>query len=255
MTEAVLLGIIQGLTEYIPVSSTAHLVIFSWYFGLKGMVNTLSFDVALHAGTLLAVILYFRKDWIDIFFRQRRLLYLIVVATIPAGAAGFFLNDLAESTFRNPVYIASALVVFSIVMFVSERFPKSRGFSSISATDAVMVGLAQVLALVPGVSRSGVTISAGLLRHLDRESAARFSFLLSTPIIGGAVLLHLLKIMEGGERIQWNILSAGIIASAVSGLIAIHFLMTFFRKHSLNTFVYYRLALGIIIVVSIWMKA
>jgi undecaprenyl-diphosphatase len=254
LLEAIILGIIQGLTEYFPVSSTAHLILFTWFFDIGGIVDTLSFDVALHLGTLIAVIIYFRRDWIDMFSSNRKLFYLLVLATLPAGLAGFLLNDIVESTMRNPLIIAMALIGVSFIMLASERFRKTRDIDRLTYTDAVFIGLAQVLALIPGVSRSGITISAGLFRNLKRETATRFSFLLSTPIIAGATTLHMFKIFRSESDYNITIILAGILSSGIAGFFAIRFLMNFFRKHSLNTFIYYRILLGIVIVISLWLK-
>ena len=255
MIEAIILGIIQGLTEYFPVSSTAHLILFPWFFGLDGIINTLSFDVALHLGTLVAVLAYFRNDWFVMLRSDRKLLGLLLVATIPAGLVGYFLNELVESTMRSPVIIASALIVVSFVMWASENFQKSKGIDRITLKDALIIGIAQVLALIPGVSRSGITISAGLFSNLERETAARFSFLLSTPTIAGATMLHMGKIVQSESDYNMGIIIVGIISSACAGFFAIRFLMSFFRKYSLKTFVYYRIVLGIFILLTLWLKA
>ncbi len=254
MPKAVVLGIIQGLTEYFPVSSTAHLILFTWIFQIGGIVDTLSFDVALHLGTLFAVIVYFRKDWIDMLRSKRRLLAFLIVATIPAGIAGFFLNDIVETTLRNPLYIAGALLLVSFIMWLSERSGKSRNLDTLSVADALYIGFAQIFALIPGVSRSGITISAGLFRNLQRDTATRFSFLMSTPIIAGATTLHLVKIARSDGDVDMTILAVGVLSSALAGFFAIRFLMNFFRKHSLNIFVYYRIALGTAILLTLWLK-
>ncbi|MGE5893362.1 MAG: undecaprenyl-diphosphate phosphatase, partial [bacterium] len=221
MSEAIILGIIQGLTEYLPVSSTAHLILYAWITGAGGMMDTLTFDVALHIGTLAAVVVYFSRDWIEMITIRKKLFLLVVLAAIPAGIAGFFLNDLVETTLRSPLIIACALILVAFIMWASERFQKTRDIESITPADALSIGCAQVLALIPGVSRSGITISAGLFRNITRESAARFSFLLSTPIIAGAALLHTLKILRSGADFDAGIFLAGIVSSGVSGFVAI----------------------------------
>ena len=254
MIEAFILGIVQGLTEFLPVSSTAHLILFPWFFKWGGDLNTLTFDVALHAGTLVALILCIWRDWIEMLMHKRRLLYLIILASVPAGGVGFFLNDFVEESLRNPYIISVALVLGGIVMFLSEKMFKHRSLENLNLPDAVVIGISQAIALVPGVSRSGITISAGLFRGLDRSSSARFSFLLSTPIIAGAVLLHAGKMMTGTLHYDFNLFMTGFAASAVTGFAAIKFLMSFFRKYSLNAFVYYRFFLAAVIIAGIWLK-
>ncbi len=254
MLEAIILGIIQGLTEYFPVSSTAHLILFTWFFEIGGTVDTLSFDIALHIGTLFAVIVYFRKDWIEMFTSDRRLLLLLIIATIPAGIAGFFLSDIIESSFRSPALIAGALILFSFVMWMAERNKNSREMNTLTITDAFVIGFAQIFALIPGVSRSGITISAGLFRNIERENSARFSFLMSTPIIAGATFLHMFKILGSESDYNMKIIMAGVMSSGIAGFLAIKFLIGFFRKYSLNTFVYYRIVLGFVIIISLWLK-
>lgn len=253
MLEAIILGIVQGITEFLPVSSTAHLILFPWFFGWKGELDTLTFDVALHAGTLLALIMCFWKDWLEIFLNNRRLLTLLIVATLPAGIAGILLNHVVENTLRNPLIIAVMLVVVGIVMLISEKAKKGKVIKGVSLFDAVIIGIAQAIAIIPGVSRSGITISAGLFRGLERDASARFSFILSTPVILGATFLEGKKLVSGGNH-DPGLFMAGFITSAVTGFIAIKFLMYFFRRHPLNIFVYYRFMLAVIIIGGIWLK-
>jgi undecaprenyl-diphosphatase len=176
MIEALILGIVQGITEFFPVSSTAHLILFPWFFKWGGDLDTLTFDVALHAGTLLSLVLCFWRDWVEMLISKRRLFYLIIIASIPAGVAGFFFNDIIEESLRSPYIISVSLIVVGVVMLLSERMFKHRSIENLKLPDAVAIGFSQALALIPGVSRSGITISAGLFRGLDRSSAARFSF-------------------------------------------------------------------------------
>ena len=254
MIAALILGIVQGITEFFPVSSTAHLVLLPWFFKWGGDLNTLTFDVALHAGTLLALLLCFWRDWIEMLMHKRRLFYLIILASVPAGIAGVLFNDIIEESLRSPYIISIALVAVGIVMFLSEKMFKHRSLENLNLSDAVVIGISQAVALVPGVSRSGITISAGLFRGLDRNSSARFSFLLSTPIIAGAALLHARKMMTGTEHYDLNLFMVGFAASAVTGFAAIKFLMSFFKKYSLNAFVYYRFLLAAVIISGIWLK-
>lgn len=254
MIEALILGIVQGLTEFLPVSSTAHLVLFPWFFHWTGDLDSLSFDVALHAGTLLALLICFWKDWIELIFKKQKLFMLLVIASIPAGIAGVLLNDYVEHAFRSPYIITVSLVVFGCVMLVAERMNKTRTLDSADLGDALTIGIAQAIALIPGVSRSGITITAGLFRGLEREAAARFSFLLSTPIIAGATLLHARKLLKSGADHNMSLFLVGFIAAAISGFAALKFLMTFLKKHPLNIFAYYRFGLAVVIIAGIWLR-
>jgi undecaprenyl-diphosphatase len=262
--EAIILGIIQGITEFLPISSSAHLILFPWMIGSQGtLIDSLSFDVALHAGTLVAILAFFWKDWLDLltkFFTsfgngtwktgEGRLVWFIVLATIPAGVLGVKFEHIVEEVFRNPLLIAGALVVVSVVMWASDRYSiKSTGMNGMKFGHALFIGFAQAVALVPGVSRSGITISAGLMAGYTRESAARFSFLLSTPVIAGAAVLKLAKVrLAPGEAFPFFM---GVLFSAIVGYASIKFLLAYLNRHSLNLFVWYRLALAALIVV-IW---
>jgi len=254
MLEAIILGIVQGITEFLPVSSTAHLILFPWFFHWGGLLDTLTFDVALHAGTLVALLLCFWKDWLDLIMKKRGLFGLLVLATIPAAIAGALLNDIVENTLRSPYIICASLVVVGLVMYAAEKMYKHKTMEEVTLFDALFVGFAQAIALIPGVSRSGITISAGLFRGLDRESSARFSFLLATPIIAGAVVLHGRKILGDTVQHDMQLFMAGFLASAVTGFFAIRFLLGFLRNHTVNVFVYYRFALAAVIMISIWLK-
>lgn len=252
--KAIILGIVQGTTEFFPVSSTAHLILFPWFLGWSGDVNTLTFDIALHAGTLIALLVCFWRDWIEIFLNNRKLLALLIVATLPAGIAGVLLNDIVENTLRSPIIIVITLIVFGMVMLISERFKKDREIKDITLLDAAVIGIAQAIALIPGVSRSGITISAGLFRGFERGLSARFSFLLSTPIIAGATLFEGKKLIANPANHDLGLFTAGMITSAITGFIAIKFLLHFFKRHPLNVFVYYRFILAVIISAGIWLK-
>ncbi len=253
MFEAIILGIVQGLTEFIPVSSTAHLILFPWFFHWGGEVDSLTFDVALHAGTLLALLICFWKDWLDILLRKHRLLLLLIIASVPAGVIGLLFEHIVESRFRIPSVISVSLVVVGIFMLFSEKVFKHRKTDDLGFLDAIVIGISQAVALVPGVSRSGITISTGLARGIERESAARFSFLLSTPVVAGAVLLHLKK-MTGGEVHNFRLFAIGCSASAITGLAAIKFLMSYLKDRPVNIFAYYRFGLAAVIIMGIWLK-
>ncbi|MEW6675432.1 MAG: undecaprenyl-diphosphatase UppP [Nitrospirota bacterium] len=253
MFEAIILGIVQGLTEFLPVSSTAHLILFPWFFGWSGDVNTLTFDIALHSGTLIALLICFYRDWIELITKKQRLFGLIILASIPAGVAGFLLNDIVENALREPLIISLMLIVVGFIMLAAERANKHKDIEKTGLKDAVIIGIAQAIAIIPGVSRSGITISAGLFRGLKREASARFSFLLSTPIIAGATMLHLKKLIASHNNHDFQLFIIGLISSGVTGFIAIKFLLNFLKRHPLNIFVYYRFALAVVIIVNIWL--
>jgi undecaprenyl-diphosphatase len=257
--QAIILGIIQGLTEFLPVSSSAHLALAPRLFGWTG--NGLAFDVALHVGTLVAVLWYFRRDWLNLAIasvnvirtrrvasiEERRADYLLI-ALIPALVAGYFLGDLAETTFRNPVLMAVVLIVFGIVLWLVDRYSASiRRLDSITSGDALLIGVAQTLALLPGVSRSGATMTAGRLLSLDRTSAARFSFLMSMPVIAAAAAVKVPDaVATPGMGMQ---LAAGMLASAVTGWLVIGFLLRFLTTRGFGVFALYRIALGIVVLI------
>jgi undecaprenyl-diphosphatase len=249
IAEAVVLGIVQGITEFFPVSSTAHLILFPWFFRWSGEVNTLAFDVSLHAGTLCALLICFYRDWIHMISNDRKMLFFILLATIPAGAAGALLHEAVEHTLRSPLLIAGSTFIFGVLMLVAERC-STRDKERASFNDSMLIGVAQAIALIPGVSRSGITMTAGLFRNLTRESAARFSFLLSTPVIGGAALLEGKKLLKSHAAYRMDVFAVGFFAALVSGFFAIKFLLSYLKRHPLNVFAYYRflLALGIVFV-------
>jgi undecaprenyl-diphosphatase len=254
MLEALILGIVQGITEFIPVSSTAHLILLPWFFNWNSEVNTLTFDIALHGGTLGALLCCFWKDWVDLIFRKQRFLGLIFIASVPAGIAGIFFNDVIETSMRSPVIISLMLVVVGVIMLLSEKGSRHKNIDAVSFKDVLVIGIAQAIAIVPGVSRSGVTIAAGLFRGLGREASARFSFLLSTPIIAGAVILHSRKAFISPESYDLKLFAVGLIASFLTGFAAIKFLLSFLRKYPLNVFVFYRFILAVVIIAGIWLK-
>jgi undecaprenyl-diphosphatase len=254
VAEAIILGVVQGLTEFFPVSSTAHLIVLPWFFGWKGDVNTLTFDVALHAGTLTALLFCFWKDWAELFTKKQKLLVKIIFATIPAGVAGFFLNDIIEKSLREPFVISVMLITVGFVMLAAEKAEKYKDVEQVNYLDALTIGIAQVTALIPGVSRSGITISAGLFKSMKREASARFSFLISTPIIAGATLLHLRKLLTSQGNHDFQLFSVGIITSSITGFLAIKFLLAFLKKYPLNIFVYYRFILAVVIIAGIWLR-
>ncbi|MGB9691013.1 MAG: undecaprenyl-diphosphatase UppP [Candidatus Sumerlaeaceae bacterium] len=266
-TQAIVLGALQGATEFLPISSSAHLIITPWLLGWEPMHNQLAFDVALHFGTLLAVLLYFCFDWLFIVgsyvgdLRQRRwlgssrgsLLPKIVLGTIPGALVGKLLEDPIENFFYthtdNMWMLALTLSLFGLLLLIAERVGKqARGEEQITYLDALMIGSAQALAVIPGVSRSGITILVGLLLGLRRPAAARFSFLLATPIIFGAVLLKVKDLQASDLGLP---LFAGVVSAAVVGLIAIRFLLRYVENRRYDLFAYYRWVLSAI-VVGVW---
>ena len=256
MFEAIILGILQGLTEFIPVSSSAHLILVPWFFKWDGIVNSLSFDVALHFGTLISLLVYFRKDWLHLLkniTQKDNMLWKLAAGTVPAVIVGLLIRDWIEQN-RSPVLIAFTLCFVSALMILSERNYKASdriGMEKVGFADALFIGIAQACALIPGVSRSGITIVAGLSRKFKREDAARFSFLLGTPAVAGASLLEG-KNLIGAENIEFDIFIAGIIVSALVGYLVIKYLLLFLQKYSLRPFAYYRFLIAFVIILSIW---
>ncbi len=257
LAAAALLGLVQGLTEFLPVSSTAHLILVSEALDLDPERFGLSFDVALHLGTALAVLLYFARTWIglavDVLRRRWRLPVLVAAGTIPAAAAGVLLEGTVSTTFRSPVWIVVGLVAGSLVIVVVEGIASQhRRMGDLTAADAVLMGAAQAVALLPGISRSGITISAGLLCGLAREDATRFSFLLATPVILGAGVKTLLDARKAQALFDApDILAVGFLVSFLSGMAAVAFLIRFLRGHSLNWFVGYRLVLAAAVLLAV----
>ncbi len=255
--DAVLLGLLQALGEFLPISSSAHLVLLPYFRGME--YQGLAFDVLLHAATLLAVILYFAKDWFYLLkdglthptSAQGRMLWYLAAATVPAGLAGLLLNDWAESTFRNPLMIAGCLMVFAALLWWADRKGAKNETQEITFKTIMLIGCAQALAIMPGVSRSGITITAALLLGLSRPAGARISFLLSTPIIAGAALLEMgqLSAADIQAPLVWGFVSAFAGALAVIG-----WLMKYIKTHSFDIFVYYRWLLGAAIIVFYFCK-
>ena len=262
--QAIALGIIQGLSEFLPISSSGHLALAPWLFGWED--PGLAFDVALHLGTLLAVLWYFRMEWLTLIKaafgilttgrietpEKRRVIYLII-ATIPGAIGGYLLQGKAETAFRSPQLIAIALIVMGLILWLVDRaVDQRRILGEMRWIDALLIGLAQVIALIPGVSRSGSTITTARGLRFDRESSAEFSFLMSMPIIAAAVIL------EGPKALQesgiTNELMSGVVASAISGWLAISILMRYVSRHSYGIFAFYRLIVGIAVLAVIYAR-
>ena len=247
LAAAAILGIVQGLTEFLPVSSTAHLVLISDALGLDPARFGLSFDVALHLGTALAVLIYFARTWIelasDVVHLRLRMPFLVVVGTLPAALAGVAFQSQVETALRAPAYIAAFLIIGSLIFVAAERFTVARrSLETIGFIDALVMGLAQAIALLPGISRSGITISAGLYQAIRRADATRFSFLLATPVIVGAGAKTLLDARKAEALFAApDVLAVGFGLSFLFGLLAVAFMVRFLRTHSLIWFVPYRL--------------
>lgn len=271
--QAIVLGILQGLGEFLPISSSAHLALAPYLFGWE--YQGLDYDVMLHGGTLIAVLLYFARDWYEIIRdafvpfldKENRgkgifsllkenikekpdtagMLWLLILATIPAGVFGILLDDLAEDLFRNPAWMGANLLIFSIfIMWADKTARQDKDEKGLTIRHALLIGLAQCIALMPGASRSGMTIMAALFLGYSRPAAARFSFLLSTPVIGGAALLKALKFSAADITMPFVF---GILASFITGFVVIKFFMAWIRSKNLMPFMVYRIILGIIILI------
>ncbi len=262
--QALVLGLIQGLTEFLPVSSSAHLALAPYLFGWQD--PGLAFDVALHFGTLVAVLWFFRKEWAALIGaavriigkrkadtpEEKRVIFLIL-ATIPGAIGGLLLEKKAETVFRAPALTATALIVVGIILWAVDKYAsQERKLESMRWLDALLIGLAQVVALIPGVSRSGSTITAGRALRFDRESAAIFSFLMSMPIIAAAVVLKAPEVLKGGGLGIEVIV--GVLASAISGWLAISILLRYVSRHSYGIFALYRIILGVVVLAIIYMR-
>ncbi len=266
--QALILGIVQGITEPIPISSSGHLAIIPWLFGWPSVGDdngfNKTFDVALHMGTLAAVVIYFWRDLVNITKSalrglterrvddfERKLPWYIVLSAIPAALAGGLFSSTFEGPLSEPWLIGVQLIGFGVVLFAADRFlAGSKLMERMMVNDAAFIGVAQTLALMPGVSRSGITISAGLARGFNRESATRFAFLMSVPIIFGAGLFKGYETFVTGDGLPDGATSAfvlGIVSSAITGYFAIAFLLRYVRTHSFLPFVVYRCALGVLV--------
>src|SRR5260370_21028107 len=261
--QVVVLALIQALTEFLPISSSAHLALAPWLFGWKD--PGLTFDIALHAGTLVAIVLYFFKDWVQIIAqgfglnlghdpelkRNRSLLWLIAAASVPVGVMGWLFGKQAESTWRNPYVIGGMLIGVGLLMWQAERLTYGKkDLGHVTGVDAFTIGLSQALAVIPGTSRSGITITTGLFRNLNRETAARFSFLLSAPAIAAAAAKKAWDIHKhGGIAPDMRMpFAVGVVVSAVAGAVGIAFFLRYLLKNSLIPFVYYRLSFCIMLI-------
>lgn len=261
--QIVVLALIQGVTEFLPISSSAHLILPSQVLGWPD--QGLAFDVAVHVGTLAAVVWYFRQTvinltsaWVADTARGRigqdsGLAWAVIAGTVPAGLAGFVLNDVIGTTFRSGLIIALTTFGLGLVLWWSDAVGRrTRSLDGLSLKDAVIIGLAQALALIPGTSRSGITITAALFLGFNREAAARFSFLLSIPLILAAGMLKTLELVEQGGATDWSAIATGAVLSFVSAVICIHLFLAFLDRLGLMPFVIYRLVLGAVLFVLLW---
>ena len=260
------LGILQGLTEFLPVSSSAHLILVPWVFGWTP--EGIAFDVALHVGTAAAVLAYFWKEWLlliteairgilagDPFGNEhRRLAWYLVAGTVPAVIAGLAFEHVVEQVLRSPLVTVVTLTFFGLLLFAAEKRGKqTRSIVDFTLIDSIWIGLSQAVALVPGVSRSGITITTALFRGADRASAARFSFLLSTPVIVGAGLLETARLLRGAGSgtagPAWAVMVVGTVAASVTGFLCIRYFLRYLQTRTLLPFVVYRWALAIVVLI------
>lgn len=262
-----LLGALQGATEFLPISSSGHLVLVPWLAGWEP--PSLAFDAILHLGTATAVIAYFWRDWARMAqgaFRslrarslagpEVRLLMLILLGTLPAAVGGILLEDFFDEMFARPAAAAAFLIGTAGVLTLCEWLSRrQKGLEALSWLDALLIGLGQAAAILPGISRSGMTIASGLARGLERESAARFSFLLATPVILGAGLFEALELAQGGDLVlQAPILIAGLLAANAVGLACIHWLLRYLRRRPLYPFAIYCAFVGAACLIVVWAR-
>lgn len=261
----IILAIIQGIAEFLPISSSAHLIIFRDVFGIGSDIASnveLTFDIALHLGTLLAIGIYFFKDFINMLFKgftepksnDGKMLWYLVIATIPAAIVGLLFEDIVDSFFRKQyLLIALALAIMGVIIYlVDKKSKQENNLKSMSLKDALLIGCSQVFALIPGFSRSGTTIACGRFLKLDRESAAKFSFYLSAPVVLGAVILQIF------DSETWTLIGAnlnyfitGILVAFISGLLCINFLLKYIKKNDFEVFMWYRLVLALVVVLCL----
>jgi len=269
IVQALVMGIVQGLTEFLPISSSGHLIILPSLLGWRDpFIDSLAFSVVLHIGTLAALVTYFWRDWLVLVpaglalirdrstrgDRHRRLALNIAISTVPAAIAAVLLSDWIEGNVRQPGLVALMLVVGAAILWLADRWgSKLLRIDGLGAPHALLIGAAQAFALIPGISRSGISISAGLFVGLGRADAARFSFLMATPIIAGAGLFELRKLAGGGAGPGDHLVPVvvGLLAAAIAGFLAIHVLLRYLRTNSVAVFVAYRLVLAALVVVSL----
>ena len=265
--QSIILGLIQGLTEFLPVSSSAHLIIVPWLFGWKE--HLLIFDIILHLATFCAIIIYFRKEWLDILregflsIRERtlrdsnqgRLFWGIIISSIPGVIFGSLIGNRVEHYLRNPITIAVTLGIFGLVLYISELYGrKDKSLAEVTWQFSLLIGFSQILAFIPGASRSGVTISTALALGMNRESSVRFSFLMSAPIVFTAACYGIGGLGEINKFLSWQALLTGFIVSFLSSIGAIYFLFKYIRKQPFTVFVIYRLAISLFIISALFWR-
>ncbi len=269
---AAVLGIVQGLTEFLPISSSAHLIVVPWLLGWKA--EGIAFDVSLHVGTALAILCYFWKDWLELIREaiaglvtgaplanpKRRLAWYVAVGTLPAGVLGVAFEKSIENTLRSPMITVVTLTVLALVLYWADRHGRrQRTMDQFTWADSIWIGLSQALALIPGVSRSGITISTAMIRDADRVSAARFSFLLATPVIVGGGILEGYKLLQAAGQvsagiadpvaISWGVFVVGVTCAAITGLCCIRYFLRYLQTRSFLPFVIYRIVLAVIVLI------
>lgn len=264
LLQALILGVVQGLTEFLPVSSSGHLIVIPKILHWGGVIDSLSFDVSLHLGTAAALIIFFFKDFLRLiahFFKKllkdrknimkdpdSKLFILLIVGSVPAGLVGILFQNFIEENVRSTLLIGITLIVFGFLLWYFDKIAKNKeNLKQISLKDAIIIGIAQAVALIPGVSRSGVTITAARFRNIDREAAVRFSFLLSTPAVLGAGLITSRKLLKDGFG-NYSIFIVGFLAAVISGIFAIKLLLYLAKKDNFNIFVIYRFLLGVFLI-------
>jgi len=260
--EAVILALVQGFTEFLPISSSAHLILPSQILGWSD--QGLAFDVAVHVGTLLAIVIYFRREVVQLtgaWFKSvsgreqsqnSRLAWLIILSTIPAGLSGFLFNDFISDNLRSTAVIATTTILFGVILYISDhRGSRNLHVEDMNIKAAIIIGLSQALALIPGTSRSGITMTAALLLGYTRDAAARYSFLLSIPLIAAAGMLKGKELLETGSDNDWFLVIVGTVVAFVSAHACIHWFLKFLEKISFTPFVIYRLLLGTVLLALI----
>lgn len=249
LLQSIILGLVQGLTEFLPVSSSGHLIVFKKLFGIDQEQFGLTFDIALHFATLIAVFIVFLPDIIAILKKPvQKLTGLLIIATVPAVLVGLFLDDYVESISQSGGFLGIAFLATAAILFFSQKAKKrAKTIDNMSYADAAIIGVTQGIAVMPGISRSGSTTGAGLFLGMEKEDSLRFAFLMSIPVILGSAVLGVKDIVTEPTSVQWGPVIAGMIAAGVSGYFAVRFMLNFFKKRSLNVFAVYTAVLGLAI--------
>ncbi len=261
--QVTVLALVQGLTEFLPISSSAHLILVPVFTAWED--QGLAFDVAVHLGSLAAVVLYFRRDIVNMFFAwgrslktrtvdaEGKLAWAVILGTIPVGLAGILSRDIIAEFMRSPLIMAVSLIVFGLLLGWADWRHKGRKTEyDMNWKDVLWIALAQAVALIPGTSRSGITIMAGLLVGMSREGAARFSFLLSIPVIALATALEILGLVRAEYMVDWGAIIGGILISGVSAYLCIHYFLAFIKRIGMQPFVIYRVVLGVMLLMIFW---